>query len=84
MVGISDLLASQAYLNIVQFVDRRLFKMGIVISAIMVILAILFLIIAKKYVSIKDYSSLSYSVIERKKLSPPGAGGRDRLPGRPS
>ncbi len=70
VVGVSDLLASQAYLNIVQFVDRRLFKMGIVISAIMVILAILFLIIAKKYVSIKDYSSLSYSVIERKKLSP--------------
>jgi iron(III) transport system permease protein len=75
VVGISDLLASQAYLNIVQFVDRRLFKMGIVISAIMVILAILFLIIAKKYVSIKDYSSLSYSVIERKKLSPLGQAG---------
>ena len=70
VVGVDDLLASQAYLNIVQFVDRRLFKMGIVISAIMVIMAILFLIIAKKYVSIKDYSSLSYSVIERKKLSP--------------
>jgi len=79
VVGISDLLASQAYLNIVQFVDRRLFKMGIVISAIMVILAILFLIIAKKYVSIKDYSSLSYSVIERKKLLPAGAGGGDSL-----
>src|SRR5665811_623857 len=75
VVGISDLLASQAYLNIVQFVDRRLFKMGIVISAIMVILAILFLIIAKKYVSIKDYSSLSLSVIERKKLSPPAQAG---------
>jgi iron(III) transport system permease protein len=70
VVGISDLLASQAYLNIVQFVDRRLFKMGIVISAIMVILAILFLIVAKQYVAIKDYSSLSYSKIERKKLSP--------------
>ena len=70
VVGVDDLLASQAYLNIVQFVDRRLFKMGIVISAIMVILAILFLIIAKKYVAIKDYSSLSYSVIERKQLSP--------------
>jgi len=28
--------------------------------------AILFLIIAKKYVAIKDYSSLSYSKIERK------------------
>ncbi|NTV33611.1 MAG: iron ABC transporter permease [Deltaproteobacteria bacterium] len=69
VVGVDDLLASQAYLNIVQFVDRRLFKMGIVISAIMVILAILFLIVAKKYVSIKDYSSLSYSVIERKKLT---------------
>ena len=70
VVGVDDLLASQAYLNIVQFVDRRLFKMGIVISAIMVILAILFLIVAKKYVAIKDYSSLSYSVIERRKLSP--------------
>jgi iron(III) transport system permease protein len=70
VVGVDDLLASQAYLNIVQFVDRRLFKMGIVISAIMVILAILFLIVAKKYVAIKDYSSLSYSVIERKPLRP--------------
>jgi hypothetical protein len=44
VVGVDDLLASQAYLNIVQFVDRRLFKMGIVISAIMVLLAIFFLI----------------------------------------
>jgi iron(III) transport system permease protein len=72
VVGVDDLLASQAYLNIVQFVDRRLFKMGIVISAIMVLLAILFLIIAKKYVAIKDYSSLSYSRIERKSISPWG------------
>jgi iron(III) transport system permease protein len=70
VVGVDDLLASQAYLNIVQFVDRRLFKMGIVISAMMVILAILFLLIAKKYVAIKDYSSLSYTQIERKKMSP--------------
>jgi len=70
VVGIGDLLASQAYLNIVQFVDRRLFKMGIVISAIMIILAIIFLLIAKQYVAIKDYSSLSYSKIERRKLSP--------------
>ena len=75
VVGIDNLLASQAYLNIVQFVDRRLFKMGIVISAIMVILAILFLIIAKQYVAIKDYSSLSYSKIERKKISPWGRAG---------
>lgn len=69
VVGIDDLLASQAYLNIVQFVDRRLFKMGIVISAIMIFLAILFLIVAKRYVALKDYSSLSYTVIERKTLS---------------
>jgi iron(III) transport system permease protein len=72
VVGVDDLLASQAYLNIVQFVDRRLFRMGIVISAIMVILAIFFLIIAKKYVAIKDYSSLAYSQIERRKMSPLG------------
>jgi len=72
VVGVDDLLASQAYLNIVQFVDRRLFKMGIVISAIMVLLAILFLVIAKKYVAIKDYSSLSYSKVERKKISAGG------------
>jgi iron(III) transport system permease protein len=72
VVGVDNLLASQAYLNIVQFVDRRLFKMGIVISAIMVILAIIFLVIAKQYVAIKDYSSLSYSKIERKKMSPLG------------
>jgi iron(III) transport system permease protein len=70
VVGIHDVLAAQAYLNIVQFVDERLFKMGIVISAIMVILAILFLILAKKYVSIKDYSSLAYSKVERRQLSP--------------
>jgi len=75
VVGIDNLLASQAYLNIVQFVDRRLFKMGIVISAIMVILAIIFLIIAKQYVAIKDYSSLSYSKIERKKISALGRAG---------
>jgi iron(III) transport system permease protein len=68
VVGVDDLLASQAYLNIVQFVDRRLFKMGIVISAIMVFLAIVFLIVAKRYVAIKDYSSLSYSRIERRQL----------------
>ncbi|MCE5334584.1 MAG: iron ABC transporter permease [Desulfobacteraceae bacterium] len=72
VVGIDDLLASQAYLNIVQFVDRRLFKMGIVISAIMILLAIVFLIVAKRYVAQKDYSSLSYSVIERRTLSTAG------------
>jgi len=71
----------QAYLNIVQFVDRRLFKMGIVISAIMVILAILFLIVAKKYVAIKDYSSLSYSVIERKQTAPGRQSGGSAVPG---
>jgi len=70
VLGVHDLLASQAYLNIVQFVDRRLFRMGIVISALMVVLALVFLVAARHYVAIKDYSSLSYSRIARRRLSP--------------
>src|SRR2546423_15149036 len=73
VLGVHDLLAAQAYLNIVQFVDRRLFRMGIVISALMVVLAIAFLVAARRYVAIKDYSSLSYSRIGRRRL---GAGGQ--------
>src|SRR5262249_57254457 len=64
-----DLLAAQAYLNIVQFVDRRIFRMGIVISALMVLLAVVFLLVARRWVGLKDYSSLSYSVVERRPLS---------------
>jgi iron(III) transport system permease protein len=70
VLGVHDLLASQAYLNIVQFVDRRLFRMGIVISALMVVLALVFLLAARHYVAIKDYSSLSYSRIVRRRLGP--------------
>jgi iron(III) transport system permease protein len=70
VLGVHDLLASQAYLNIVQFVDRRLFRMGIVISALMVVLAVVFLVAARRYVAIKDYSSLSYSRVPRRRLRP--------------
>jgi iron(III) transport system permease protein len=70
VVGVQDVLAAQAYLNIVQFIDRRLFRMGIVISALLVLLAIVFVIAARQYVAIKDYSSLSYTKIERRQLSP--------------
>ncbi|HET7730935.1 MAG TPA: iron ABC transporter permease [Usitatibacter sp.] len=70
VLGVQDLLAPQAYLNIVQFVDRRIFRMGIVISALLVLLAIVFVLAARQYVSIKDYSSLSYSKVERKALPP--------------
>jgi iron(III) transport system permease protein len=70
VLGVQDLLAPQAYLNIVQFVDRRIFRMGIVISALLVLLAIVFVLAARQYVSIKDYSSLSYSKVERRRLSP--------------
>jgi iron(III) transport system permease protein len=70
VLGVQDLLAAQAYLNIVQFVDRRLFRMGIVISALMVALAVVFLVAARRYVAIKDYSSLSYSRVARHRLSP--------------
>jgi iron(III) transport system permease protein len=75
VLGVHDLLASQAYLNIVQFVDRRLFRMGIVISALMVLLAVLFLMAARRYVAIKDYSSLAYSRVARRRLSPLGQAG---------
>jgi len=70
ILGVQDLLAAQAYLNIVQFVDRRIFRMGIVISALMVLLAVLFLLAARHYVGLKDYSSLSYSRIGRRRLPP--------------
>src|SRR5881296_3684599 len=75
VLGVHDLLASQAYLNIVQFVDRRLFRMGIVLSALLVVLAVLFLVAARRYVAIKDYSSLSYSKVARRRLSPLGQTG---------
>jgi iron(III) transport system permease protein len=70
VVGVQDLLAVQAYLNIMQFVDRRLFRMGIVISALLVLLAIFFVLAARQYVAIKDYSSLAYSRVERRRLGP--------------
>jgi iron(III) transport system permease protein len=69
ILGVQDLLAPQAYLNIVQFVDRRIFRMGIVISALMVLLAVVFLLVARRWVGLKDYSSLSYSTIARRRLS---------------
>ncbi|HUL55751.1 MAG TPA: iron ABC transporter permease [Usitatibacter sp.] len=70
VLGVQDLLAPQAYLNIVQFVDRRIFRMGIVISALLVLLAIVFVLAARQYVAIRDYSSLSYSTVERRRLPP--------------
>jgi iron(III) transport system permease protein len=75
VLGVHDLLAAQAYLNIVQFVDRRLFRMGIVISVLMVALAVVFLAAARRYVAIKDYSSLSYSRVARRRLSAPAQTG---------
>ncbi|MGZ5169856.1 MAG: ABC transporter permease [Burkholderiales bacterium] len=70
VLGVQDLLAPQAYLNIMQFVDRRIFRMGIVISALLVVLAIVFVLAACQYVAIKDYSSLAYSKVERRRLGP--------------
>src|SRR5262245_54219841 len=73
VVGVQDLLAGQAYLNIVQFVDRRIFRMGIVISALIVLVAVAFVLMARHYVAIKDYSSLAYSKVERRRLGPTGS-----------
>lgn len=69
VVGVQNLLASQAYLNIVQFVDRRLFQMGITIGALMVLMAIVFLVAAKQYIAAKNYATLSYRPVERRTLA---------------
>jgi len=39
-------------------------------SALLVVLAILFVLAARQYVAIKDYSSLAYSRVERRRLGP--------------
>src|SRR5437763_1029008 len=70
VLGVHDLLAAQAYLNIVQFVDRRIFRMGVVISALLVALAIVFLVAARRYLATKHYSWLSYGRLARVRLSP--------------
>ncbi|MGQ0571846.1 MAG: ABC transporter permease [Armatimonadota bacterium] len=69
VVGVQSLIASQAYLNIVQFIDRRLFKMGIVIGALMSVMAILFVIVARRLVATREYAVLSYRGVERRPLS---------------
>ncbi len=66
VVGIQDLIASQAYLNIVQFVDRRLFKMGIVIGSLMAAMAIVFLLIARRLIASREYAVVSYRAVERR------------------
>src|SRR5438876_833574 len=69
VLGFTFILGRAGTVNVL-LVDRRLFRMGIVISAFMVLLAVLFLIAARRYVAIKDYSSLSYSRVARRRLSP--------------
>lgn len=69
VVGLNNFIAPLAFMDIQQFIDRNLFKMGITVGAVMVLWSIIFLVIAKKYVSMKDYSTLSYRPVERRKLS---------------
>ena len=54
--------------------------MGIVISALMVLLAVVFLLAARHYVGLKDYSSLSYSRIGAAPPAPARAGPGRRVP----
>ncbi len=68
VVGVQGLIAAQAYLNIVQFVDERLFKMGIVSGALMSLMAILFLLVARRIVAQREYAVLSYRAVERRPL----------------
>lgn len=69
VVGLNNFIAPLAFMDIQQFIDRNLFKMGITVGAVMVMWSIVFLIVAKKYVSMKDYSTLSYRPVERRPLS---------------
>ncbi|OQB46646.1 MAG: Molybdenum transport system permease protein ModB [Firmicutes bacterium ADurb.Bin153] len=69
VVGLNNFIAPLAFMDIQQFIDRNLFKMGITVGAVMVMWSIIFLIVAKKYVSMKDYSTLSYRPVERRQLS---------------
>ncbi|HOY88578.1 MAG TPA: ABC transporter permease subunit, partial [Bacillota bacterium] len=55
VVGLNNFIAPLAFMDIQQFIDRNLFKMGITVGAVMVMWSIVFLIVAKKYVSMKDY-----------------------------
>jgi len=66
VVGIQEMIASQAYLNIVQFVDRRLFRTGIAIGALMALMAVIFLMIARRLVASREYAVLSYRAVERR------------------
>lgn len=68
VVGMQDLISSQAYLNIVQYIDNRLFKMGIVIGALMAAMAIVFLVIARRIVGLREYAVVSYRGVERRPL----------------
>src|SRR4030095_12782965 len=68
VLGVQDLLAPQPSLNVVQCVDERMFWMGIVCSALMVLRAVLFLLAARHYVGLKDCSSLAYSRVSRRRL----------------
>ncbi|GAB1433044.1 hypothetical protein MASR2M29_16690 [Spirochaetota bacterium] len=73
IVGLTDFIAPLAFMDIQQFTDRHLFKMGITVGAVMVVISIGLLLIAKNYVAMKDYSTLSYRPVERKALKGKGA-----------
>lgn len=68
VVGLTNFIAPLAYMDIQQFTDRHLFKMGITVGAVMVVISVVLLLIAKKYISLKDYTTLSYRAVERKPL----------------
>lgn len=68
VVGLTNFIAPLAYMDIQQFTDRHLFKMGITVGAVMVLLSVILLLIAKRYISLKDYTTLSYRAVERKPL----------------
>jgi len=54
-----EYLGPQAYLSIVQFVDQRLLRMGLVMTVVMAAFALVSLVIVRRYVAVREYASLT-------------------------
>ncbi|MEM3872587.1 MAG: iron ABC transporter permease [Nitrososphaeria archaeon] len=72
VLGRYDLLAPQAFLNIQQAIDEGRVRMGTYMVFIMLIIVVTIFLVAKKYISLKEYASLRLprpiEEIEPKKL----------------
>jgi iron(III) transport system permease protein len=54
-----EYLGPQAYLSIVQFIDQRLLRMGLVMTVVMAAFALVSLILVRRYIAVREYASLT-------------------------